>query len=304
MQDFMRSDGYPSMTSQFVVVGHITHDRCDETVTIGGSAYFGAAICHRLGNDAQVVTSVASDFRFFDEIQALEPRVLPSPQTTTFANFYMPNGARSQRVFGRALQVLPDLLKDCGRSVDVLHLVPVLGEVELESWKSGCRYRILAIGLQGWLRTTEGDGKDPRGSLVVPLAWRPRPGELSGVDVAFVSDEDLGGDDSLLPEICREIPVVIRTSGADGAQIITHGECWRIGVYPTQAVDPTGAGDAFAAGFLHAYASGQNLEAAGRFGAAVASLVIEGLGGQSIDRVAEASSRMQRIKSSRVVSPV
>jgi 1D-myo-inositol 3-kinase len=290
--------------SQFKLVGHFTHDRCGESIHIGGSAYFGASICRWLGDAVEVVTSVADDFRFFDSIQWLRPSVEPAHETTTFENCYMPDGQRTQRVFGCASRLVPRRESRSTRPFDVLHLAPVMGEVDLGLWKRGCPARILAISLQGWLRTTRGDRENPAGRAVMRRDWRPQPGELSGVDVVFVSDEDLAGDDSLLVDVCKAVPIVVRTSGADGAEVIKRGECWRIGVYPTVAVDPTGAGDAFAAGFLHAFASGQSLEAAGRLGSAVASIVVEATGALALKRVPEAFGRVDSIQASRAISPV
>jgi sugar/nucleoside kinase (ribokinase family) len=60
-------------------------------------------------------------------------------------------------------------------------------------------------------------------------------------------------------------------------------------------VDPTGAGDVFAAGYLFAIAGGAEPVEAARLGAAAASIVVEGVGGERLDRVGEAFERARSV---------
>ena len=63
------------------------------------------------------------------------------------------------------------------------------------------------------------------------------------------------------------------TSDCDGGRGIAPG-----GVVPV--VDPTGAGDSFTAGFLHAYLSGATLQACASCGCAVGTQVVQVLGAE------------------------
>lgn len=60
--------------------------------------------------------------------------------------------------------------------------------------------------------------------------------------------------------------------------------------YPTRAVDPTGAGDAFAGAFVATLASQgeQALALAARRGAAVASIAVEDFGPRALERASRA----------------
>lgn len=82
----------------------------------------------------------------------------------------------------------------------------------------------------------------------------------------------------------RELEVAARALGAGGEVVITlggGGALWcsgaaqqRVTAPQVEVVDTTGAGDAFAAGFLHARLSGTAPEAAMRAGCALASRVV------------------------------
>jgi sugar/nucleoside kinase (ribokinase family) len=67
---------------------------------------------------------------------------------------------------------------------------------------------------------------------------------------------------------------------AEAGSLIDDGERqYRIPAYATEARDPTGAGDTYMAGFLHAYLRDRSdLYTAGCFGAAAASIWIEHTG--------------------------
>ena len=68
--------------------------------------------------------------------------------------------------------------------------------------------------------------------------------------------------------------IVVLTLGSKGCKIFSEGEEKEIGAVPTTLVDPTGAGDSFAAGFLVGYSKRHSLEECARIGAAVASVTI------------------------------
>ncbi|MEU6979770.1 MULTISPECIES: carbohydrate kinase family protein [unclassified Streptomyces] len=83
-------------------------------------------------------------------------------------------------------------------------------------------------------------------------------------------------------DILSRVGVWLTTLGAQGVRIERAGEPPRTvpAVPPSGAVEPTGAGDAFRAGFLAAVSWGEDLRAAARLGCAVASFSLEGRGAQ------------------------
>jgi len=66
--------------------------------------------------------------------------------------------------------------------------------------------------------------------------------------------------------------------GKDGSMIQCGDEFHFIDAWPGEAVDATGAGDTYAAGFLFAHASGMPLKTCGEVGSALAAKVVEVIG--------------------------
>ncbi|BDZ47675.1 hypothetical protein GCM10025866_35840 [Naasia aerilata] len=109
----------------------------------------------------------------------------------------------------------------------------------------------------------------------------------AGADVIFPNLDEgrlLSGrtDPAEVAEALGELyPIVAVTLGPDGAELRTrHGFSGRVPAALPQGglVDPTGAGDAFAAGFLAAWLGGAEPHAAGIAGAAVAARAVAAVG--------------------------
>lgn len=278
------------------VVGQVTHDRDQDGIVPGGCAFYGARCYRTLGADVHLCTSVGHDFRFerslaLDEVSVSWQR---GGETTVFSNHYPVGQIRVQCVQAVAPPIVAAPL--LGAPADLVHLAPVMGDVDLASWKASSGEGLLAMSVQGWIKrpgpVIEGDG--PVVQSVVPHRWDVSAAELSGIGAACLSDEDLVGQGDLLRRLCAAVPIVALTHGDEGSHVIVRGRSRRVGVYPTTPRDLTGAGDAYAAGFFHELARGQDPVTAARLGAAVASIIVEGRGAGPIDR-RTALERMPRI---------
>ncbi|HEX6654198.1 MAG TPA: PfkB family carbohydrate kinase, partial [Thermoleophilaceae bacterium] len=71
---------------------------------------------------------------------------------------------------------------------------------------------------------------------------------------------------------------VAATCGADGVLLVDEDGAQRIDAFEVDAVDTTGCGDAFSAGFLRGLSLGRDRPAAARLGCAAAAMVAQGLG--------------------------
>ena len=86
---------------------------------------------------------------------------------------------------------------------------------------------------------------------------------------------DLDGLRSLGPKI------IVKTCGAKGSVIYSNEEKIKIDAVLRDAVDPTGAGDSYRAGFLSRFLNGESLEQSGKFASAVSSFIVEHQGCQT-----------------------
>jgi len=108
---------------------------------------------------------------------------------------------------------------------------------------------------------------------------------LDSIDLLIANHHEYAGMCKTLgidrDELISRVPMAIETRSGDGAVLYTLGKEHFIPAVPVPCVDPTGAGDAFRAGFLTAYAAGYSSEDACRIGAVTASFVVETCGCQT-----------------------
>lgn len=260
-----------STTTSFAAIGHVTNDRLASGIAPGGSALYAALTAARLGCRASILTSFGDDFTgraLLDEAGVTVDN-LAAERTTTFENLYE-GGVRRARVDAVARR-----LEHPARA-DVVFACPVVDEVAPEIVTGD----LVGAGLQGWMRRIDAAGVVHRRPL-------EHVSFLASCRAVFCSDEDLGEDAARLTlALVKVVPIVVVTQGAAGAQVIVDGRSHHVPAVPVHdVVDPTGAGDVFAAAFLIALAGGADPLAAARHGAACASVVIQGPGPSALTRL-------------------
>ena len=271
-----------------VVCGHVTLDVVAGGRVPGGTAWYGTRALAALGAAPRLLTSAGPDLPR-EALAGLDVEVVPSPATTVFANAYDAAGVRTQRVLSAAAPLEPARLPVEWRGPDVLFLATVLREVDVPAFAGAAGARIVGLVVQGLVRDVR------PGGAVAPRRWEPDPAALAAVDVAVLSDDDARGQGDLVARLAAALPVVAFTHGVDGCDLFVGGRATRVGVYPTREVDPTGAGDVFAAGLLLGLARGDDPVDAARLGAAAASVVVEARGGDALGRVGEAWNRVRAV---------
>ena len=110
------------------------------------------------------------------------------------------------------------------------------------------------------------------------------------VDIIFANEEEAkaftGKEGCEALEVLSEYcPVAIVKVGKEGSFIKMNGEVTQVGVIPVKAVDTTGAGDIYAAGFLYGLMNDYTPTKAGELAAYLAGRVIEHVGAKLPDEV-------------------
>ena len=84
-----------------------------------------------------------------------------------------------------------------------------------------------------------------------------------------------------MADLRNSVDLLVITHGADGSEIYTNGDVIKVDAFPTQEIlDPTGAGDAFRAGFITGLAYNLPLQLCGAVGSLCATYVLEHVGTQ------------------------
>ncbi|PTD94573.1 sugar kinase [archaeon SCG-AAA382B04] len=84
-----------------------------------------------------------------------------------------------------------------------------------------------------------------------------------------------------LEQLKKKVEVLVVTKHEEGSTIYHKNHKTRIPAIETEARDPTGAGDAYRAGFLKSYVEDYSLEKCGKIASTVASFVVEEIGCQT-----------------------
>jgi sugar/nucleoside kinase (ribokinase family) len=118
---------------------------------------------------------------------------------------------------------------------------------------------------------------------------------IDDVDILFANEAEIttlyevDSFDAALQRVTGHCEVAVLTRSGKGSVIIRGEEMHVIDAHPVPGgvVDTTGAGDAYAAGFLHGFTEGHDLGVCGRLGAMAASEVISHLGPRPETSLAE-----------------
>ena len=120
------------------------------------------------------------------------------------------------------------------------------------------------------------------------------------VDIVFANERELAAltgceDFEAGAEAIRDqVEIAVLTRGEHGSVILRGAERVEVPAEPTAVVDTTGAGDAYAAGFMAALVAGEPLAVCGRCGARAAAETISRLGARPARRPALSAGMKRR----------
>jgi hypothetical protein len=268
----------PVPALDYLLVGHIAVDLSPDGVRLGGTAAYAGLTARALGLRVGLLTSTgpATDLR---PLASLEIHNLPAAVTTTFENRYTDTG-RQQRLHARALPLRPEERPAAWGSVGILHLAPIADEID-PSCLSTLADPWIGLTPQGWTRSWDEDG------WVRRAEWPTAETSLYGPAAVVLSLEDLGNDDAAAEELAHLCRLLVVTEGARGARVYWNRDQRRVPAPRVHEVDPTGAGDVFAAAFFARLKQTKDPWESARFANALAAASVTRTGMDSVPTPAE-----------------
>jgi len=251
-----------SIQLDYLVVGHVTRDLVDGTFTIGGTVSYSARTARALGCRVGVVTSASPDLDLSPILDGVLVARSPAAATTTFENIYTPDG-RHQVLHSVAEMLVPGMVPSRWKA-SIVHIGPLVQECS-PALVEGLGDSFIGLTPQGWMRQWDEAGN------VRPSRWEAPGPLLARADGVVLSEEDVGGDQHLLAEYATQTRLLVVTDGIRGCTVYEHGRARRFSAPAVDEVDPTGAGDIFAAAFFVALQRVGDAWTAARFANCIAA---------------------------------
>jgi sugar/nucleoside kinase (ribokinase family) len=271
----------------YLLFGHVTVDRLgDQKVVLGGTATYAALTARNMGARVGVHTSAAYEPGLVDTLRGVMVARIPAEFTTCFVNEYL-DGKRRQTIESVAEKLSYDQLLPEWRNPAVVHLGPLCQEVD-PALVSRFPRSLVGVTPQGWMRGWDADGR------VHPAEWADADRVLPKADVVVISQDDVA-DRSVIDEWAAKARMLVVTLGARGCDVYRQGEPGAFhspAFKPSAEVDPTGAGDVFAAAFFwHLHTSGGDWRTAADWANCVASFVVEKKGVTGVPKLEAVQKR-------------
>ena len=274
------------MLPDFLAIGHFCQDVTPNGYTIGGGAAYSTITARNLGLETHAVTSVAGDFnRQNPVLDQINVTYHESAETTIFDNQYDQYGKRRQMILGVGGNLKPGHIPIELQNTAIVYLCPIANEVDPELAKC-FKHSLIGITPQGWMRQWNTSRQ------VRPKRWDLAEVILTHTDILVLSDEDILANPKDLNMYIQWAKIVVLTKGKNGATLYENGQIIESPAYSVKEVDPTGAGDVFAAAFLiNYYETGSSVSAL-NFAHCVASFAVEGKGLTNIPMLEQVKNRI------------
>ncbi|MBI5564695.1 MAG: hypothetical protein HY870_07365 [Chloroflexi bacterium] len=266
----------------YLAIGHVCKDITPDGWTFGGTVTFAGRTAHAIGCETHVITSTGPDANPGLALIDIDVINSPADRTTTFENRYTPTG-RQQILHSTASRLDPPLVNALGpirNALGVVHLAPVAQEID-RTWLDQFSGDFVGITPQGWLRQWDTAGNVSRAE------WREAEAILRRATAVVISIEDVQGDEDLARQWSKWARVFVVTRGAAGCSVFYDGVITDLPTYKESEVDPTGAGDVFAAAFFVRLKQTASPIAAARFANCLATKSISRPGLDGVPTTAE-----------------
>lgn len=262
----------------YLIIGHVSEDLTADGPTIGGTATYSSLTAQALGKRAAIVTSAGPDLDLHPLSDVLIHRV-PSQDSTIFTNEYLP-GERLQSIRTTAASLTSADVPDEWRDAPIVHIAPIANEVNY-SILDIFPQALICLTPQGWLRRW-----GPSGEVWLEN-WETIQPQISRAGVVVFSSEDLQGNEDIIDQVSQFCEILAITDGRRGARIFWADEWRQIPAPAVEEIDPTGAGDIFAAAFFIFLNDGHSPWTAARLANHLAAFSVSRSGIASIPRSTE-----------------
>ena len=270
----------------YLLIGHLTIDLTPEGMRLGGTVTYSALTAKALGLRVGVVTSWAGEIPL-GPLSSIPIISFPTDRSTTFENIYTENG-RIQKIHHIAPKLDYYQVPEPWRSAPIVHLGPVSQEVE-PSLVRNFPDALIGVTPQGWLRSWNQEG------FVSHTEWPEARFVLERSGAAIISVDDVEGDESRIEEMAAYCRTLVVTDNREGSRIFWNGDVRRFRPPDVQEVDPTGAGDIYAAAFFARLYSTRDPWEAARFATQLAALSVTRRGLQGIPTQDEIKENMIQV---------
>jgi 1D-myo-inositol 3-kinase len=269
----------------FLAIGHVTKDLLSGGgYVVGGTVTYAAFTAQSLGLSVAVLTSAPPALDLPRVLRGIDLHVVPSPVATSFENIYE-GQRRYQFLHGTASPLKASHLPLAWKQAPIVLLGPLVGELGLD-WLGVFPTALVGVTPQGWMRQWDSDGR------VTSKPWLDAEKILSAVDVLVFSEQDVAGDQALVRRYAEMARLAVVTRGRAGATVFCNGSARRFPAFRAREVDPTGAGDVFAAAFLLRLKETGDPYLAAAFANCTASFSIEGNGTTAIPSRQQVEERL------------
>jgi len=270
------------------VIGHITKDiiriEKNKKELPGGVAYYFTLALRNLDpylNICLITKLKDEDKILLDELFKNNIQVFytNSKETTIFENIYTDTlNFRIQKV--RAI-AQPFTIEDVlNKSAKIFHLGPLTNEdIPVEVIKYLSKKSKISLDIQGFVRNVE-QGE------IRKINWKDKEEGLPCIEILKANEEEakiLTGINDIKKAAIKlaeyGIKEVVITLGRKGSLVFSNGNFFSFPAFPPKkTVDVTGCGDTYIAAYIYKRLKSCNIENAGNFAAATASLKIESFG--------------------------
>lgn len=275
----------------YLLIGHIAADLVLGGRILGGTVSYAARTAHAFGLRVGVLTSAAPDEPLLDELrQYAQVIAVPAAQTTTFENIYTPEG-RKQYLRAMAAPIQLSHVPLEWLDTPLIHIAPITDDLTYHMIPAFSGKGRILITPQGWMRRRAEDDR------VHFKRWFD-PDILKHVDVVVFSEEDIIAAPDLEPAFAQAVDCCIVTRSDQGGTYYLKSQNHRYQAVEAKTVDPTGAGDIFAASFLAALHNLNNIDLAVQVAAIIAAHSITRVGLLGTPASAEVQAALLQVRES------